>query len=291
MSSENMKRIVWLASYPKSGNTWLRMFLQVYMTGVKCDINSPYRVMYKDTDGLAYRSVCPMPLPCDNPDVMMGVRYAALLHLVQKHEGGDAILKTHSIAASNQDGLYLCPPSLTKMAVYLIRDPRDILVSFAHHLSQSIDDTIDLMCHKQGHLKDKLLGFGHHMSSWGNHASCWVANDKFPVCVVRYERMINKTRETFKSIVKFLFGNVDEERLDLAISETSFDTLQQQEIKTGFNEQKGKELFFRIGESGRWKVILTTEQVTRLEAGIGEAMERMSYKCVTRDIELPEVVS
>lgn len=291
MSSESMKKIVWLASYPKSGNTWLRMFLQVYMTGVKCDINNPHKIAYKDNDELAYRSVCPMLLPCDNPDVMMGVRYAALLHLIQRYNGGDAILKTHSISASNQDGLHLCPPSLTKMAVYLIRDPRDVVISFAHHLSESIDNTIDLMCHEQGHLKDSVLGFGSHMSSWGNHASCWVANDKFPICVVRYEGMINETRETFKSVARFLFGDIDEERLDLAIKETDFDMLQQQEIKAGFNEQKGDELFFRIGEVGRWKNILTTDQVTKLEAGIGEAMERMSYKCVTREIKLPETVS
>ena len=284
--SDSLKRIVWLASYPKSGNTWLRMFLQVYISGNKCRINETSGVTYRDHDELAYRSVSPVAFPDRRPEIAMGLRFPALLHLIQRagNNEGDVIIKTHNVCAADQGGLHLCPPVLTKLAIYLIRDPRDVVVSFSHHLVMSIDKTIEFMCNENGHLEDNILGFGNHLSSWGNHTGSWIRDDlTFPVCTVRYEAMIADTRSTFYQIVEFLFGEVDEQKLDFAIRESSFENLSKQEKDNGFQEQKGNQPFFRVGKSGKWKEILTGEQVKKLEAKLGDAMERMGYKCVTRE--------
>jgi hypothetical protein len=95
--------------------------------------------------------------------------------------------------------------------------------------------------------------------------------------------MVQQTRDAFHQVAEFLFGDVDEERLDYAIKETAFDKLQKQESDNGFDEQRGDAPFFRVGKVDRWKDILTNDQVGKLEAGIGDAMERMGYKCVTRE--------
>jgi len=272
------------------------MFLQVYITGLKCKINETAGVTFRDHDELAYRSVSPVAFPDRRPAIGMGLRFPALLHLIQragKRDGdGDVILKTHNVCAADTEGLHLCPPTLTKLAMYLIRDPRDIVVSFSHHLSKSIDDTIEFMCNENAHLEDNVLGFGSHLSSWGHHTGSWVRKDlTFPTCVVRYENMISDTREVFHQVAEFLFGDVDEERLNFAISETAFDNLRKQEDEFGFSEQKGEGKFFRVGKVGKWKDVLTDEQVETLEAGIGEAMERMGYKCVTRTFENKETAA
>ncbi len=284
MEASDLKKIVWLASYPKSGNTWMRMFLQSYMTKQPCDINGAFKMTVRDMDELAYRSVSPVAFPNRIPEIAMGLRFAAMLHLVQRGHGGDIFVKTHNIFAANQEGQHLCPPSLSKMAVYMIRDPRDIVVSFSHHLSKSIDETINLMIHDNGHLEDKVLGFGHHMSSWGKHAGCWVKNEKIPVCVVRYEGLIANPQRTFAGVTKFLFGHTDYGALAYAIDQSSFAKLRKQEQDNGFLEQKGDMPFFRSGKVGKWKDILTNEQIERLEIGLGDSMDRMGYPRVTTEL-------
>lgn len=285
--SEELKHIIWLPSYPKSGNTWMRFAIQCYMTGTKLSFNNIDRIVSRDIDPVAYRSVCPFPLPDLSSDIGLGIRFAALLHLVAQGRGGDVFLKTHNIFAANTQGLHFCPPVLSKMAVYLIRDPRDVAVSFSHHLGKSIDDTIDFMCDKNAHLENDEVGFGHLMSTWGNHATQWVgsASEHFSVCTVKYEGMVKDTESVFRQVVEFLFGTVDEERLHFAIEETKFTNMQMLEKNEGFLEQRGDAPFFRVGKVGQWKDVLTDNQVEKLESELGDEMNRMGYPTVSVSAE------
>jgi len=279
----DLKHIIWVASYPKSGNTWVRFFINCYMTGVKCDLNGITSMVTRDIDPVAYRSVCPVALPDTSAEIGFGVRFAALLHLIARGQEGDIFLKTHNIFAANNHGCHLCPPVLSKMAVYLIRDPRDVAISFSHHLGISIDNTIEFMCNKNARLDNDDVGFGHFLSSWGNHTTSWVgtAAEHISMCTIRYEGLIKGAEHVFRELVKFLFNTVDEERLQFAIKETVFSNMKRLEEQDGFLEQKGDAPFFRVGKVGQWKDILTDNQVEKIESEIGDEMNRMGYPTVS----------
>ena len=162
-------------------------------------------------------------------------------------------------------------------AICIIRDPRDVAVSYAHHCQDNVDNTIDFMLKTAATINHDTRY--HALGTWQEHVKSWLDPEVgFPRYVVKYEDMKNKPQKTFKGIVKFLGWDVDDDLLEASIDATRFSNLKKQEDESGFKEQSYSGAnFFRKGSVGSWKEELTDAQSQRLVNEFGELMEKLGY--------------
>jgi hypothetical protein len=273
---------VWLASYPKSGNTWLRAFLANYLSGsiTPADINdlpggmgTVNRVQFDRIVGLESSDLTTWEIDFYRSEAFRSLAAASRFTLY---------VKTHEAYLTDTAGRHSIPAEITQCAVYVVRNPLDIVVSFAHHLGTSFDRTID-------HMEDPHFAFGRNperlhkqlrqpMLSWSGHAESWLGVQAFPVLMMRYEDMLSHPEEAFGACVGFLGLEFDAVRLRHAIRNASFDSLQDQERKHGFRERPtAAAVFFRSGRSGQWRERLNGDQVIRILKKHGAMMESMGY--------------
>lgn len=263
--------IWWLASYPKSGNTWLRMFLSGYLSG-NVDINRP-AIGVDDLQVYFYHALSPSPLEQLSDEHRLLLRPAALLHLATAIPE-PRYVKTH-FARCSIDGIDSIPASLTHGAVYLVRDPRDVVVSYARHINVSIDSMIDKIGSAKSTARRGPLY--HLIGSWSAHVRSWL-NTPFPTLVIRYEDLCAHPRETFRAVLDHLDLKADEDRLSLALDLTRLENLQEQERQHGFREAVHGN-FFGAGGS-KWREALTPEQAGRIERAHGKMMGMLKYEAM-----------
>ena len=284
MIHPSKRKIWWFASYPKSGNTWLRMFINSYVSGFPININSAFQFAFNDLTSQVVQITCARPLDQLTFEEQAYYRPATLLNFLNVYASRDVVLKTHHAKIAVND-IPVCPHQLSRGAVYLIRDPRDIAISFADHLGESIDEAIDHMCNIKFALKNKD-NLHHVLLTWSEHVKTWTKmNKNIKTLVLKYEDLLIKPHDQFRQIIEFLTMPVDEDRLSFAIKDNSFENLRKYEDENGFielseNSKSGK--FFRSGKANQWKEVLTEEQVARIEEKHGEIMEEYDYELVTK---------
>lgn len=273
------KPFIWLASYPKSGNTWIRIFLGCYLNDGPVDINSlPLDLTHYDLHKHFYRAVSPKGIPDSSHFEITNLRGAVLQHMYSCSPGWPVLIKTHH-ARVRMYGVDLIPNVLTERAVYLVRDPRDVAVSYANHTGQDIDTTIEMMADKgagSSHKGEPALF--HFLSTWSNHVNSWMSAQEYSVLCLRYEDLHSNPEEQFSELIKFLGWEVDEDRVRRALGYSRFSNLQSQEEAAGFKELQNGQTFFRRGEAGSWKETLTELQVREIEKVHGEVMNKLGYE-------------
>lgn len=256
--------ITWIAGYPKSGTTWIRLLLSAY--GGSPGVNR-ITVGQSDNNRYFYNSVAPAGLGGMRTAELMALRPAALYHMDKLYDG--AVLKTHN-ANTAYEGIPLIPKALTAKAVCIVRDPRDVAISLAYHFDTGIDEAISIL-----NKKDFAIGNPgeppHIIGSWSDHVKSWAADS----LTVRYEDLCEDPSGVFTQILVALGHKPDAERVKAAVEACEFEKIQAQEQKEGFSEAKGKP-FFRSGGS-HWRETLTEEQRERIEHDHGEAMEQWGY--------------
>jgi len=276
-----MKSIVWIASYPKSGNTWVRVFLANYIanTDEPVSINNLTYLDRIDANGGLYKLVSKEPYDGNNAMQSAALRPAVLKTIVSN--GADInFLKSHSENCVAY-GVRLIPPALTRCAIYIVRHPLDMVVSYANHYNISYDNAIKSIGYSGNALKG---GTGTNnayqfLGSWSDHASGWMNEKEFPVLFVRYEDMLRNPYKEFRRIIRCIGLPVDREQIEKAIRFSSFDVLRKQEKNTGFNETvKTQKEFFRSGKSDQWKDKLTSDQIAQLLNDHKHVMEKIGYK-------------
>ena len=274
-----MKSIVWLASYPKSGNTWLRIFLAnyVYNSEKPIPINQIHRVGIGDSNVKAYRMVTKEPIDPTNPAQGARIRPAVLQGIVN-NKADINLVKTHC-ENTNAYGVKLIPPELTRSAIYIIRNPLDMIVSYASHYGNTIDEAIEGI----GRKDNSLLGVSdtvyQYLGTWSNHVIGWSKARKFPVLVLRYEDMLKDPVEAFDRAVHHIGLPFDQERLERSTRFSDFKLLQEQESKTSFVENSdNQKLFFRKGTAEQWKTELTDKQVDQIIQDHGRVMNKFGYE-------------
>ncbi|MCI1784905.1 MAG: sulfotransferase domain-containing protein [Bacteroidales bacterium] len=277
-----MKNIVWLASYPKSGNTWFRMFLANY------EKNAEKPVSLEDIESTPIASSAvdfeeqiglnPFELYRDEVDIYRPDMYRALSIRIEEKEE-PCYKKVHDAYTLNKDGYPLFPGDVSKCAVYFVRNPLDVCVSYANHGAKKIEKTFNLLLNeeafiaggKEGQLRQKLL-------SWKNHVQSWKNQSEIPVHIVRYEDMLQKPVEAFGGIVCFLGLEYDEERLKRAILNSDFRQLQKMEKENGFKErlQKSRQFFWK-GKIGNYHDFLSDEQIKKIVDYNYDTMKEFGY--------------
>jgi len=279
--------IVWLASYPRSGNTWLGIFLMHLLSasGQAVDINelrsklgdmaiASNRATFDEIAGIESSELVPDEIDRLRPRVYEAV--AAASERV-------SYIKVHDAYLFTPAGEWLMPVSATRAAIYIVRNPLDVAVSytfFAGH--QDFDLTIAQMADpdrilsfKPGKLSEQLR---QRLSTWSEHFTSWINAAGIKCHLVRYEDMVDSPVETFTAVARFLGLPYDAAAIRDAIECARFDNLRAAEERHGFVEKPAEvQNFFRAGRVGDWRDYLSAIQATKIVADHRTVMERLGY--------------
>jgi len=271
-----------LCSYPKSGNTWLRAVLTEIVggegalrlrDGLRFNVLAS-RCYFDELMGVESSDLTPMEIDKAR---------AAYCRAVVDSPNLPRIWKVHdSYYSPHPDIEPPFPINSLAAVVYLVRDPRDVALSFAHHLNKSIDAVIDLMGDDTMRMASGKTGLKpqlpQYLSSWSRHVESWLDAPGLNLCIMRYEDMIERSFEVFSKAICFLGFDCDSMRLEKALAACRFDVLCAREAQEGFCERpRGVDRFFRRGIAGGWRDDLTTEQARRIVAMHGRVMRRLGY--------------
>lgn len=275
------RKIWWIASYPKSGSTWIRMFMNVYMTGFPVNLNSGYQYAWGDNHPGFFQTCYSRDISQLTATEQIMIRPAALVTMLNLSAAKNLCLKTHHVKA-NIDGFPLIPPKITGGAVYVIRDPRDVAISFADHSGLSIFDTIKHMNDPQRTSIHPVTHLMHVLTSWSIHVTSWTSkNTDVPVKVIKYEDMLKNPEYEFERILEGLGTKViDRDRFNFALKETEFKNLQAVETETDFREKTKGKKFFRVGKAGQWREVLTQQELKCIQENHSEVMREFGYELV-----------
>jgi aryl sulfotransferase len=274
---------VWLASFLKSGNTWFRIFLANLAAGEKgpADINN-----LDERDGIAssrheFEAVTMLDSGLLSDDDIDDLR-PRVYESAAGNAGDRRWIKVHDAYTYTATGEPLLGRDTARAAVYLVRDPRDVAVSLAHHMSTTIENAIKLMNAADGalgyagkglapQLRQKLLG-------WSGHVTSWLDQTDVPVHLVRYEDLRAHPAAGFGAALEFAQIPATAAEIERAIRHADFAELQRQESEKGFAERTSRTApFFRSGRVGGWRDVLTAEQAAAVEKCHGLVMDRLVY--------------
>lgn len=272
------KSIVWLASYPKSGNTWMRIFLANYLMNARepIPINQVHRFGMGDAIARTYQMVAGHPIDVNDPAVILPLRDKVLRSIVGNNADVNFV-KTHYIRRV-AFGYDLIPDQYTRSSIYILRNPLDMALSYARHHNLSLEDTV----HAIGHSDNAVIGMGEtvatFLGSWSEHVASWTARAPYPQLTVRYEDLLENPEEYFGKVLEHIGMPVEQERLKRAIRHASFREVKKQEKKHGFVEKSAHaESFFTSGKSGSWKNELPKDLADRIIRDHRSTMKRFGY--------------
>lgn len=273
-----MGGLVWLASYPKSGNTWTRHFLHSLIQGgdKPHDINRMNLLTTGDSAKTWYEPLLGKKISEADETEIAAVRPQAVRAIAAAADGL-VFVKTHN-AMVQHNGTPMIEPSVTAGAIYIVRNPLDVAISYSHFMAASIDHAIGAMnadgATTPGSEKQVYQYFG----SWTENVFSWTRRPIRQLHVMRYEDMLHQPLATFGKLAEFLRLTPTRRELTAAIDASSFEKLKAQEEEEGFREKPEKaERFFREGRAEQWREVLTPAQVDAVVAGCREQMERFGY--------------
>lgn len=290
VTEDQSGNIIWLASYPKSGNTWLRVFLANYLSASQepVDINAlatdkhtgmlaSQRKLFDDGVGVEASNLTEEEIELYRPHV-----YVQLSRKLEDEQTETFFMKTHDAFLTNVRGEPLFPKAATRGVIYLVRNPLDVVVSYAKHFGLSIETSVRALNNQKHCLAGDQLKLNsqlrQHLLSWSQHISSWVDQSELPLHVMRYEDMKRSPLATFREALRF--ADLPERLHDLedALQKSSLRQLRDQERKKGFGENpRQTHAFFGRGQIGGWRRVLTKEQVASVIEVHGEMMQRFDY--------------
>lgn len=275
--NEGSPRINWVTSYPKSGNTWIRMFAAAFAKGLKKGEGLEQFVRFDDISEFDYQSVSPIPIQKLTPDAEAMLRPAAMLVLSRKIDG-PVLVKSHH-ACMDINGMHLWMPQWTGKVVNPVRDPRDVACSVKHHFGfDSYTESAEFMNRRDANIGGS--GKLHHfLGTWDDHVGSWLRNENLDVHSIRYRDLKGDPIGEFTRILEFLeIAEIPSDRVEMAVKAVDFDRLQEFEEENGFPETSDhQDRFFRKGQVGSWKEELPAEVAEKIEEDHGEMMEYLGF--------------
>ena len=283
LDPKNPKGIIWIASYPRSGNTWMRAFINALQSVMKdadsadVDINRFEEASASESSAPLYPRFLGKPVFKATAAEIAAARPWVQAALVES-AGRPIFMKTHN-ARGLDFGRPLVNTQVTAGAIYIIRNPLDVAISYAHLSNQPIDSTITTMETRGWGIDTTATKVRTVTGSWSEHVATWTDIAHPTVLVVRYEDMVGKPERTFARIARHLLLKPTREQLRQAIDLTSFKRLQAKEAAAGFVEKPDTSVdpFFREGRAGQWRERLTEDQVARIVSAHRKAMRRFDY--------------
>ncbi len=278
--------IIWLASYPKSGNTWLRMFLKSYFqkSGSKFKLDKKQDDDFKSAGFPDYKDLEDLKIDYNEFSEIVK-NWEAIQDYINLNNRTN-FLKTHSSMCTIGPYKFTTNRN-TKGGIYLVRDPRDVLVSYAHHITEDFETTFKLITSSDYYemypLPFKNIKFRKSLlGSWADHYNSWKSYKSSKILMIKYEDMVSNKYDTFHKIVSYLNEidntEVDKDKLIKALKQTEFEELQKMERRDGFQEKlKRTDLFFRKGKAGAWKEELPVDLTKKIEKIFHKEMTELGY--------------
>ena len=277
--------IIWLASYPKSGNTFLRSLLSAYFFS-----------NHGDFEFNLLKNIKQFPLNeiFTNIGVDINDKYSVAENYIKAQQEINKnkelqFWKTHSSFCKMYNKFNFSNLENSIGVIYIVRDPRNVITSFARHNSKEIEETVELL------INDLTIGNEKnepevYMGSWNFNYNSWkVYNSSNKYFLVKYEDLVNDTKKIFIQILKFINKvsninkSIDEDKIDKAIKTTSFSRMQNLEEQYGFEEAKINEItgqkvkFFNLGPKNHWKNSLDEKLRKKIEDKFKKEMLELNY--------------
>jgi aryl sulfotransferase len=268
--------LVWLASYPRSGSTWLRAILSGYRADAAPDLDrldAGWIISRRDLDAVAGFDTMALPWEPTLSLVPVAVRAAVA------RRTGVVWAKTHAAPVETAAGP-LHPGDITHGAVYVVRDPRDAVVSYSHHASVDVATAVERFADPDHALVREPEAWTAQppepLGRWSDHVVAWRSAQPAPL-VVRYEDLHQDPLTEAAGVLSHAGIAVDPARLERAVEHASFTGLAERERRDGFREGPGPEPFFRQGEVGQWRDVLSDDDARRIVDVHGDVMHTLGY--------------
>ena len=275
--------IIWLASYPKSGNTFIRSFLSAYYftkTGVFDFELLKFIEQFPDKQFFngfikTKQEASEKWLPIQK-------------ELIESKK--IKFFKTHSAYGSYNKNPFTSS-EVTIGGVYIVRDPRNIISSLMNHFSLEKEDALNMLFDESRGIKSKDNNFATYtfLSSWANHFKSWTNIKSFKTMLIKYEDLQNNNEKIFFDLIKFinnLLNNnqgIDYQKFKKALETTNFNFLKKKESEKGFleamfSEERDKKIpFFNLGFKNNWKDLLDKKTTEKIESKFENEMKEIKY--------------
>ena len=280
--------IFWIASYPKSGNTWLRSLLSSYFYSRDGIFNQnlleniaqfPERRHFVDFN-------------YDSKVVTDTSKFWIKAQEKINENNKLNFFKTHNILGSINNENFTNKKN-TAGALYIVRDPRNVITSIQNHYELTKDEALKFMLSEKKyiydyHTKDDFSDF-QFISSWEKNYKSWLNQKIFPVKLIRYEDLNDKTLNILKEIIEFI-QNTMEEKIEFnylkaqnSVKSTNFENMKNIEQNHGFlesvlskNDTK-KIPFFHLGPKNNWKVMFDKNFQEKLNSIFENNLKELKY--------------
>ena len=277
--------IIWLASYPKSGNTLLRSILSSYFysnDGIFTFENLEKISQFPQTSHLMSIGV-----DVDNEKEVFK-NFINAQNFINLDKEKVKFFKTHSSLCKMYESNFTDLKN-TLGTIYIVRDPRNVVTSLAHHYNLSIDQATDVMIDKNRLMDKTPKNCRVFLGSWNFNFNSWKnLKDQNKYLLIKYEDLINKKKNVLLKIFKYLDllglkSNLDMTRLNKAIKTTEFENMKKKEENETFYEavidsKTGKRKnFFNLGPKNNWRQLLDEKNINKIEKNFEKEMLELGY--------------
>jgi len=276
--------IIWLASYPKSGNTFLRSLLASYFYSE----NGVF-----EFEQLKKIEQFPVNENFEKIGININDKFEVAKNYIKAQEEINktkklSFWKTHSSFCKLYDKYNFSDLKNSLGVIYIVRDPRNVVSSFARHNSKSINETVELLINDlaTGNEKNEVEVY---LGSWNFNYNSWkVFKNSNRYLLIRYEDLINDTENVYIKILRFindlskLKSPININKIRKVVKSTTFSQMKKLEEEQGFEESKVNDLgktvkFFNLGPKNNWKNLLSSQIIKKIENKFNKEMLELGY--------------
>ena len=277
--------IIWLASYPKSGNTLMRSILSSYFYSK--DGNFEFKNLNQIKQFPMSVDFMSLGIDIEN-DKEVFKNFINVQKFINEKKRSLSFFKTHSSLVKMYDCDFTNLEN-SLAAIYIVRDPRNVVTSFANHNGISVDEATDIIL-DQNMFTDKSSNICKVLvGSWASNYNSWKEfKKKNKYILIKYEDLISKKKTVLIRVFKFLnqvgfSHNLNIIKLNKAIKTTEFNLMKSKEEKESFSEalpdkETGKRrVFFNLGPKNDWRKILDKKNIEKIEKYFKDEMLELGY--------------
>lgn len=280
--------IIWIASYPKSGNTWLRSLISSYYYSEKEHFNQNFLPNISQFPQEKYFKSFNYDPRVVTDTVKFWISAQEIINKDKKFK----FFKTHNVLGAINNSKFTDKKN-TIGCIYVVRDPRNVLTSLQNHYEMSKEEALNFMLNENKFIYDHSVKNDYSnfqfISSWEKNYQSWINQKNFSVITIKYEDLINDTLETFKKVIEYIKlitksqEGYNYKKAENSIQSTSFEKMRNIEKKDGFTEsilsknESRKIPFFHLGPKNDWRNIFDENYQKKLNLIFKQNLKELNY--------------